>query len=310
MDRFEGGAGIVVTASYAGEGEDDVVLREKRYFGWDGEEAPAPACPGKLSPDGRYAVLTRGAPYYVKYVGYLELESPWPSVTVTDAETCAPIFRVRSAYAHERIWSAEWLSTSDGFVVGVRGGYAVARVGAAPALLPLPSGYPGPMPAPTGGGRWFGYGSRVYDAAEGRWRGPTEWDGGQFWWGDSHRERWFQAWVYWGEGGVAWLLLPPKIEYPPFSDEIAFRVARTGGCLRLREEPGEEGRVLDCLPDGERLLFAERDAEVERDEAGRLLSVNASIAGLSGARVSGTWVYVRAEDGAEGWVSHDWLDHD
>ena len=298
-----GGDGIVVTASYAGE--DDFVLREKRYFGWDGEESPAPACPGVLSPDGRYAAVAGGGPYHVKYVGVMELESPWPSVTVTDAETCAPIFRVRSAHASQRIWSGEWLSTSGGFVVGVSGGYAVARVRGAPALLSLPSDYPGPMPAPAGGGRYFGYGSRVYDIASDRWRGPPEWDGGPFWWGDSHRERWFQAWVYWGEGGRNWLLLPSKIEYPPFADEIAFRVARTGGCLRLREEPGEEGRVLRCLPDGERLLFAERDAEAERDWAGRILSPHASITLRDGA-----WVYVRTEDGAEGWVSHDWLAHD
>ena len=302
-----GGDGIVVTASYAGE--DDFVLREKRYFGWDGEEPPAPACPGVLSPDGRYAAVASGAPYHVKYVGVMELESPWPSVTFTDAETCAPIFRVRSAHASQRIWSGEWLSTSGGFVVGVSGGYAVARVREGTALLPLPSDYPGPMPAPAGGGRYFGYGSRVYDAASDRWRGPPEWDGGPFWWGDSHRERWFQAWVYWGEGGQNWLLLPPKIEYPPFSDEIAFRVARTGDCLPLHEEPGEEGRVLACLPDGERLLFAERDAEAERDWAGRILSPHSSIALLDGY-AQREWVYVRTEDGAEGWVSHDWLDHD
>ena len=108
-----------------------------------------------------------------------------------------------------------------------------------------------------------------------------------------------------GRGRVTWLLLPPKIEFPPFRNEIAFRVARTGGCLRLREEPGEDARVLDCLPDGARLLFAERDAEVERDWASRIRSAHPSL-----ARDGPWWVYVRTEDGAEGWVSHDWLDHD
>ncbi len=310
---YEGGVGVVVTAVYEGSGP---ALREKHYFSWDGEELPAPACPGTLSPDGRYAAVASGAPYYVKYVGYLDLESPWPSVTVTDAETCAPIFRVRSAYTDRRTWSAEWLPTSGGFVVGVYGGYAIAQVGASPSLLPLPAVWPlpGPIPAPTGGGRYFGYGSRVYDAAEGRWRGPPEWDGGPFWWGASHRELWFHSWIYWGEGGISWLLRPPKIEYPPFNDEIAFRVARTGSCLRLREEPGEEGRVLDCLPDGERLLFADSGVEVEQDRSGGPASPHSSIAlehydppASTPLRV---WVYVRTEDGAEGWVSHGYLAHD
>ena len=91
---------------------------------------------------------------------------------------------------------------------------------------------------------------------------------------------------------------PPKIEYP-FSEEIAFRVARTGSCLRLREEAGEDGSVLACLPDGERLLLAEH---AEPD----YWPPHPSIV------LTGTpqWVYVRTEDGAEGWVSHDYLAHD
>ena len=162
-----------------------------------------------------------------------------------------------------------------------------------------------------GGDRYFGYGHRVYDAAEGLWHGPSGSETadleGPFWWGASHRERWFHSYVYWGEGWSEWLLLPPKIEYPPFAEEIAFRVARTGRCLRLREDPGEDGRVLGCLPDGERLLFAERDAEVERDWADNPLSPHSSIALLERDQV---WVHVRTADGSEGWVSHDYLDHD
>ena len=298
--QLDDGSGIVVEAR-----------RERRYFGWDGAEAPglARACPGKLSPDGRYAAVQDGGPYHVKHDGVRPLDRPWPSVVVTDAETCAPIFRVQSAHAYRNFWQAGWLSTSEGFVVGVLGGFAIARVSPEPALASLPSGRQyEPDAAPTGGGRYFGYGPRVYDAAKDRWRGPGQvemltW--GPFWWGSSHRERWFSYPVYSGGAADAWLLLPPKIEFPPFAEEIAFRVARTGSCLRLREEPGEEGRVLGCLPDGERLLFAERDAEAERDRAGRIRSPHPSIALRDWA-----WVYVRTAGGAEGWVSHDYLDHD
>ena len=174
---------------------------------------------------------------------------------------------MRSAYTFQFGWDrhswsqsgegAEWLSTNDGFVVGVLGGSAIARVLPEPALAPLPRSEPWrlPVPAPTGGDRYFGYGPRVYDAAEDRWRGPgqLEYNTHTYWWGDSHRERWFQYPVYSGGGSWGWALLPPKIEYPPFAEETAFRVAGTGSCLRLRKEPGEDGRILDCLTDGARL---------------------------------------------------------
>ena len=265
---------------------------------------PRPHAPER-SPDGRYAAVQDGGPYFVQQVGYQLLENPWPSVTVTDAETCVPIFRVRSAHTSGAVWRAGWLPTSEGFVVGVSDGYAITRVAPEPALTPLPDGWPGPSSAPTGGGRYFGYGSRVYDAAADRWYGPDD-AGGPFWWGASHLERWFHSRsVHWATGANSWLHLPPKIEFPPFAGEIAFRVAGTGGCLRLREEPGEDGRVLDCLPDGERLLFVESGAEPERGRHGYPSSPHPSLAGDEG-----WWVYVRTADGAEGWVSHGYLAHD
>ena len=304
-------AGLRVPVFYRNGGETE--RTEEHYFRWDGGALRLhTACPGTWSPDGRYVAVAHGAPYYAKYRGYLDLESPWPSITIADAETCAPIFRVRSAYWGQNVgWTAGWLSTSDGFVVGARGGYMVAQVGAAQSLLPLPSNYPGPMPAPTGEGRYFGYGSRVYDAAEDRWRGPSDVEWGPFWWGDSHSERWFSI-GYWGEGRVRWLLLPPKIEYPPFAEETAFRVTGTGSCLRLREEPDAESHVLDCLPDGERLLFADSGVEVEQNWSGGPASPHSSIAleHYDPPASSRVWVYVRTEDGAEGWVSHDYLEHD
>ena len=285
---------------------------EKAYFSWDGEALPAP-CPGKLSPDGRYSAVLEGSPYWILHLGNVPVEHPWPSVVITDAETCAPIFRVRSAYAYGWAWRAGWLPTSDGFVVGVREGYAIVHVGPEPALTPLPAGWPGPEAAPTEGGRYFGYAHRVYDLVRDRWHDPT---GGEAWhvdwrWGDSHRERWFHPLYPEGGGIYRWLLLPPRIEFPPPSDGIAFRVAGTGSCLRLREEPDADGRVLDCLPDGERLLFADSGVEVEQNWSGGPASPHSSIAleRLKHYELR-VWVYVRTEDGAEGWVSHGYLAHD
>ena len=303
---YEGGLGIVVSALY--ETGADGTAWGHYYFSWEGDALPAPRCPGMLSPDGRYAAVQDSSHYRAKYAGTELLEHPWPSVTVTDAETCAPIFRVRSAHTYELRWRARWLPTSEGIVVGVRDGYAIARVAPEPVLTPLPDGWPGPDPAPTGDGRHFGYGSRVYDAAGDRWSGPDD-AGGPFWWGASHRERWSHSSIYWGEGSYHWLLLPPKIEFPPFAGEIAFRVARTGSCLRLREEPGEESRVLDCLPDGARLLFVESDAEPKRDRYGYdFQTPHPSLSEMW--RMGGPWVHVRTADGADGWVSHGYLEHD
>ena len=198
----------------------------------------------------------------------------------------------------------------------MRDGYEIVRVRPAPEIS---KGAVAGVPAPTGGGRYFGSGERVYDAAKDRWYGTTVVALGSAWWGISHRERWFDIWGYAGQiWNMQYLLLPPQIEYPPFSEEIAFRVARTSSCLRLREEPGEGSRVLSCLPDGERLLFAERGAEAERALEERRLSTrhppphpSVSFA-VPGAwfDANNTWVYVRTADGAEGWVSHDYLDHD
>lgn len=86
---------------------------------------------------------------------------------------------------------------------------------------------------------------------------------------------------------------------------------RTGSCLRLREKPGEAGRVLGCLPDGDPLLFMEHDvlSPIHDPDAYKKTGKpwpHPSIA----LRSSSLWVYVRTAGGAEGWVSHAWLGPD
>ncbi len=306
------------------------------YFNWEGDAVPAPACPDRggpragwvdgatwVSPDGRYVAWLDGAPVFLENVMVTKLDNPWPAVVVADPNTCEPLFRVRSARTGERAWSADWLATSEGIVIGSRDGYLIVRVRPTPEIVELLTGGTtgswdtGPQPAPTGDGRYFGYGWWVYDAFDERWLPPfgahasrsvlVGMAPGPFWWGDSHRERWFTPTDYWGQGWVEWLLLPPKIEFPPFSEEITFRVARTGDCLHLREDPNTEAAILDCLPDGTRLLFVQQDHPIEPDpDAHGLSLVHPSLEGT----VESAWIYVRTEDGAEGWVSHDYLEHD
>ena len=339
VDQREDVPGIRVRAAY----EDETGERREEwryfYFSWEGAPLPGAACQGRISPDGRYVAWLDGGLVEVHHVGVLIHENPWPSVVIADAVTCDPLFRVRSAHTHEFLWGAAWLSNSEGFVVGVHdAGYRVARLHPTPALAWLPRragpaypagrggdlrdidpldfvlSYPaGPEPAPTSDGRYFGYGPGVYDAVADRWSSPNV-DAVVAWWrwGDSHRERWFGLYID-GGGYHRWLLLlPPKIEFPPFSDEIAFRVAGTGSCLRLRAAPGEASETTDCLPDGERLALTEPpNASSQDPEQQWPTQPHPAVAWTQSEGGSqSTWVHVRTADGAEGWVSHDYLEHD
>ena len=313
--------------------------REQHDFNWWGQPLPVPgaACQApaaadfyeqpKISPDGRYVAWLVGGYVVQDHHGPVPRADPWPSVVIADAATCTPLFRVRSARTHELGWDADWLSNSAGFVIRVHDGYQIVRIHPTPHLVRLPGkddrpthlahggsgiwdgGSEGPEPAPTGDGRYFGYGPSVYDAVEDRWLGPELVESNpSWWWGDSHRERWFGL-INESHGESGWLLLPPKIELPPFPDEIAFRVAGTGNCLHLREAPGWESAIIDCLPDGARLVLTP-PALVRDPGAPPLLPHPAVVLWYPGDDPRMTWVHVRTEDDAEGWVSHDYLEHD
>ena len=96
---------------------------------------------------------------------------------------------------------------------------------------------------------------------------------------------------------------------PPFSDEIAFRVAGTGSCLRLRAAPGEASAIRDCLPHGARLVLTAPGAPPPN-----LLrpQPHPAVAWTGGgiSNPGDPWGHVRTAAGAEGWVSHDYLEHD
>ncbi|MDE2695745.1 MAG: SH3 domain-containing protein [Chloroflexota bacterium] len=345
--KWKGPTVHVVFSHVVGTKEEARQHVSDHFFNWEGEPVLRPACPSGgapstgwavgsawTSPDGRYVAWLDGGPAFTKYVGFARLDDPWPSLVIADAATCVPLFRVRSARTGELWWNAEWLATSEGIVVGTHDGYVIVRIRPEPEIVPFLRGggtwgawQTGPQPAPTGDGRYFGYDCNVYDAFEGRWvlpsdaiedddhgrgRVPESGGGSPCWWGDSHRERWSVAGEGWGEGWVEWLLLPPKIEFPPFSEEIAFRVARTSDCLHLRSEPDTDGEILDCLRDGARVVFVRREyPEGTVKSSYYPASVHPSI-GLDERRVRSApvWVYVRTEDGVEGWVSHDYLEHD
>ena len=299
-----------------------------RAFVWKGEVLPSGTCFGRLSPDGQYRAWETGG---LAFDGYTEtMSGTWPSaVVVADAATGEPIFRVRSAYLHDGRYE-KWLPSGDGIVLAVRDGYAIARIRPEPGLVYLPAapdgwygtnssdlsrthghlGHPQVFPAPDRDDRFFIYGGLgLYDAWEDRWViarfseagrpccGSGEWD-------PVRRGLTIGLSPYGKEGSGTLVLLggAPRIEFPPFDDEVAFRVVNTGSCLYLRVEPGEESAILDCLPDGSGLLLGESRVWVEKPSWGaRHPSV---------ALWDGVWVYVHTESGSEGWVAHSPAEYD
>ena len=290
-------------------------------------------CQGRLSPDGRYVAQQWGEPTVSKrHRPHPPTLYSSPSVVIADAETCEPLFRIRSAYAYGWMWEGQWLSNSEGFVVGVEAGYAVARVHPSPGLVSLPPvpvgalNLGGPVPAPTGDGRFFAYDfAGVYDAEADRWilSGFDQRQRGPFSWGETHEEVRYIPGLLEGGSGVTWMLSAPRIESPPFED-VAFRVARTGSCLHLRSEPDLEAAVLDCLPDGTRVVLEMPPRHRGEWSCGfgyGSYSCLPAIRESRGDNIILDWVYVRSEAGLEGWTAfsriegfgtsyESYLDHD
>ena len=292
-------------------------MLERYAFNWEGTEVPWDQRWERLSPDGRYGVWEEaGHSLSNQYC----LDRAWPSIVLADTATGEPVLRIRSAWADPR--GVHWLPSGDGFLVVVwdrtTDAYRPAIVWVRPepriAWLPDPPGdaFRGwVIPAATGADRHFAWyapyrGVQLYDALDQRWGFPVVSEHAAIMppsWGEDHRELRFALWpplAKWGVCDIP-LLAPPKIESPPFDEEFTFRVARGESCLPLRAEPDAGGRVRDCLAAGTRLLLS---ASREWAEAA-VHSRDPSIAWSEGYQV-----YVRTDGGAEGWVAHEYLDHD
>lgn len=265
-----------------------------------------PECPGGVSPDGRYVAQQWGEPAYVKRHGhpYHPLQTD-PSVVIVDATTCDPLFRVAGVYAWEMGWRGRWLSNSEGFVVGVEGGYAVARVDP-PEVVPLPpvppphEWYvpPKPVPAPTGNGCYFAWDTEgVYDACTDRWTlSGLRGRGASVSWGETHEELRYELGDE-SEAPILWSTYPPRIEYPPFP-ELAFRVTGTAPCLDLLDAPNVDAQVLDCLPLETRVIAVV--PPIEEASCRMDYSCLPAITGWDPP----AWAYVRVAAGLQGWVAY------
>ena len=329
------GKQILIAVRYCKKEDDLCVFHNVGHrYTWEGEELPWDHRWTDLAPDGRHAAWEERCLAHSD-VGFHE---SWPAaVVIADTETGEILFRVRSAILkHDRhdLEGSRWLPSGDGLVVRTSRGSRIVRVRPVPELVeppvPPPGLYGSPLPAPVGDDRFFSYGHiGLYDAHEDRWsivrlpegywntffvfdaRGPDPW-------GSTDREMRF-AMNIGGAYGVSVCIYAgsPRIEFPPFDDENVLRVVRTGSCLHLRAEPEMEGGILDCLPDGTRLHprmsaeWAEEwgDGGWYEGFTGPSLEWGCVKPGECSAYGShGYWVYVRTDDGLEGWVALRYLD--
>ena len=332
MEVIGGGQEVLLVARFVpsdGVGDPAAPLRfVNRRFGRSGEEIEFADAGGRgldLAPEGDLIAWKEGLREAL--VPGLGVPSGWPAVVVADALTGAPRFRVRSALLvygdglpHRRWWSA---GRGRGLMVGVldeevaeaertrdRITYRSLSPGPVPSLVGDFSGPDlgsewyhgrwamGPVPAPRGLG--ISYGRLAY-IDEGRAfqanidpqsGGPTHLDP----WGTQSAEMVFGLSDSGHDGSGLGVLLPPKIELPPFSDAMAFVVARTDSSLNVRRQPSLEAEILTSLLDGSQAQLADRP------------DGDPSATFEPGSTSPRLWVYVRAENGTEGWVDSAFLD--
>ncbi len=311
ISEWRDGQQFAVTTSYSHLERKRPPIVHTKIFDWDGTELVDGSCPGQLSPDGRHVARQEGWAVAAKHSGALQPAQPWASVVIADAITCEPILRVRSAYASQNAWTARWLPSGEGFVVGVAPhpetgrDFALVRVDPSPELVDLPQApvsplYPprrdGPWFAPVGGDRYFAQGSSgIYDARLGRWMRPVS----SYWpTGWTSAGEVIYSWIYDPyEGALHWLLVQPKLEFPPFSEDLSLRVIGAGACVELRRADGDSA----CLADGTPVTYAggERVTFSDEEFAGQDGGFTGNLNGLS--------LWVRTDGGSEGWIQVEHL---
>jgi hypothetical protein len=289
-------------------------------FNWQGaqqgpirEDAPD----SFYAPNGLWTATVTG--WEAHYRGGETGEFPnhdWHSVEVYHGSSDSA-FRLRSATLAygDNLPPNRWFPELDGFVVAIRGGgnaqvrYALSRGGEPLMVLPTPpqpqfrqwfdeSWMQGAVPHPTNRalislGRLHLYNwvsNRMFSALVAN--GPDHLDP----WSAGDNEMVFALPHRGHDFSAPPVLLAPKFEQPPFDDAFRMVVEVDPTGLNLRSAPALHSSSLRVLQDGDRVTLAESpDTSVEPAER--------SVRDFDGIR----WIYVRTEDGLEGWVNSTWL---
>ncbi|GAB4330716.1 MAG: hypothetical protein Kow0010_15730 [Dehalococcoidia bacterium] len=316
---------LVQFEGYVDPGKDPgqgtmIILRRT----WDLADGPpavqSPATSGiDVAPGGdRLALRTWQRYAAIEMLG--EAADQWGALAFADAGG-EPLFRVRSAFMDygDGIRESRWLADGSGYVAMVRedapppeippwaaGWYAIVRSDGS-GIDPFPeppaeirgrlTGWRGsPIPAP-GRPDLFSLGrTALFNRSTGEWFAPElpfSHRGHENPWGDSSDEMMFVLDAGGHDGGWPPVMLPPRIERPPYDDRLVFRVS-VDTWLNLRAEPSLAGEIVDTLADGTIVEHASPDAnesQVQGDWEANIL-----------------WLHVRKTDGTTGWVDASYLE--
>jgi SH3 domain-containing protein len=289
-------------------------------------QGKAPRPPGRLliSPDGRWAAWTDSDDLGTGYgAGGI---AEWPVVVIASIEDATPVVRAQRVALTNGIVTFQWLPDSSALVVQSEDGFALLTPDGALQPLPFPVAFhsdPVPIPAPDASSRFL-YNGRVVDATSNEVT-PTPavteaWGGGPnpSWW-----TRNFYDWATtadriiltrtefpagdFGRGGIATLGLPPRITTGPAAatpdEPIRLRVASDGDNLNVRAAPGLAAERIGRFPHGT-LITLSRDTTIDYcgDRGCSILNDPDLPYGDS------WWLYVRDENGLEGWVTSEFVE--
>ncbi len=329
---FSSGTGFGLIGRGGGE-----TCRVTRY-GWTGAvlsdvtigcafdiETGAPWEGPYLSPDGRLIAANTLTENFCECPGSFER---FTAVTVFDAVTGEALFRLKGAYWH---WSTTgglfsfvapetlWLADGSALVVGTqRGPHIVSADG---RWIPLPGALrgalvPGPEEPPLfllspttvvdQGGAVVATVSVERDSlCEPEAGHPADY--GQ--WGSANRYVFFSLYCQ-GPTSASVLrpILPPVIERPPFEERLLLRVTAQEECMEVREDPLADSPVSSCLADGSLVEALEHGQELGYRGAIWFEGPHTANSEADCERESWcTWIYVRTDDGTEGWGLSDYL---
>ena len=289
-------------------------------------ETEAPWEGPHLSPDGKLIAANTLAEEFCECLGGFERLT---ATSVFDATTGEELFRIRGAtwdifglaasgYVEP---STYWLPDSSGLVVDTVDGKRVVSAdgdwtdlpkASHGALAPSPEAPPLFLLNPTTVGNHrrevlatvsIEIDSPVPEAPQGTFIGVM----GR--WGTTNRDVFFSAFPAGPTSGTSLRpILPPVIEHPPFEERLLLRVTKEGECMEVREEPLTESPVSTCLPDEALVEAIEHGQELgEQGEIWFAGPHTANSASVCEQESWCTWLYVRTEDGTEGWALSDHL---
>jgi hypothetical protein len=295
---------------------------------------------GIVSPDGNWRLIASTLRDRSWGIGDQE---NWVYTELQTAEPRRPALRVLSGWSEFGLGlQRRWLADSSGFVVEAgddaaplddytawrtnRAHYVVATDGQVDKLPPLPrelSGsaddaasnwgyyayFGGPEPSP-GDTALLVYGRRaVYNRLTGEWfgpgAGPAPDDSIDPWRHGSH-EAYFAFPNLGRDYASPGTILPPLVERAPFRDEVTLTVARAGDCLNLRDRPGRDAEILDCMVDGAGLTVADPQYLVE--QGWRFEDGPPAFWSDDATPPHQMYVYVEAGGGRRGWAAIQYLD--